>query len=296
MTASLRLSVPDLADPAAREAFFGVADAAREEDGADAFNEQARLDLEAGRRSPVVATASGGAADGRVVAAAALGRGELDLVVDPLFRGLGFGEAVLDGMLATAPGELSAWSHGGHPAAARLAERFGFEPVRRLLRLTAEVPKAAADVALPAGFRLTGFRAGVDEEEWVRLNARIFSTHPEQGALTLDDLRDRMAEPWFDPEDLLVLRDAEGRMVGYDWLKIEEGEGEVYVLGVDPEHAGRGLGRALLGAGLARLADRGIPRVDLYVEGDNATALALYRSAGFTDRSVDVQYRRKPRV
>jgi mycothiol synthase len=296
MTASLRLSVPDLADPAAREAFFGVADAARDEDGADAFNEQARLDLEAGRRSPVVATASGGAADGRVVAAAALGRGELDLVVDPLFRGLGFGEAVLDGMLATAPGELSAWSHGGHPAAARLAERFGFEPVRRLLRLTAEVPAAAADAAFPAGFRLTGFRTGVDEEEWVRLNARIFSTHPEQGALTLDDLRDRMAEPWFDPEDLLVLRDAEGRMVGYDWLKIEEGEGEVYVLGVDPEHAGRGLGRALLGAGLARLADRGIPRVDLYVEGDNAAALALYRSAGFTDRSVDVQYRRKPRV
>lgn len=291
MTASLRLSVPDLGDPAQRAAFFEVATAAAEEDGTNAFNEQARLDLDAGRRSPVVAVASGGAADGRVVAAGALGRGELDLVVDPLFRGLGFGEAVLAGMLSTAPGMLTAWAHGDHPAAARLAERFGFDPVRRLLRLTAPVPSADPEPA-PAPFTLSAFRAGTDEDEWVELNARVFASHPEQGSLTVGDLRDRMAEPWFDTDDLLVLRDADGRMVGFDWLKVEGGAGEIYVLGVAPEAAGRGLGRALLRAGFARLAARGIETVDLYVEGDNATALALYRSAGFADHTVDVQYRR----
>lgn len=297
MTASLRLSVPDLGDPAQRESFFGVAAAAAEEDGADAFNEQARLDLHAGRRSPVVATASGGAGDGRIVAAAALGRGELDLVVDPLFRGLGFGEAMLDGVLATAKGTLSAWSHGDHPAAARLAERFGFEPVRRLLRLTATVAAPAPAVEeVPAPFSLSAFRPGADEEEWVELNASVFASHPEQGSLTLADLRDRMAEPWFDAGDLLVLRDADGRMVGFDWLKVEDGAAEIYVLGVDPRLAGRGLGRALLRAGLARLADRGAERVDLYVEGDNTTALALYRSVGFADDAADVQYRREGRA
>ncbi|MGO4593043.1 mycothiol synthase [Leifsonia sp. 2TAF2] len=297
MTASLRLSVPDLADPQQREAFFGVAAAASEEDGADAFNEQARLDLHAGRRSPVVATATGGAGDGRIVAAAALGRGELDLVVDPLFRGLGFGEAMLDGVLATAKGTLSAWSHGDHPAAARLAERFGFEPVRRLLRLTAPIaPDVASADEVPAPFTLSAFRPGVDEEEWVELNATVFSSHPEQGSLTVADLRDRMAEPWFDAADLLVLRDGDGRMVGFDWLKVEGGAAEVYVLGVDPRLAGRGLGRSLLRAGFARLSDRGADRVDLYVEGDNTTALALYRSAGFMDDTVDVQYRREGRA
>ncbi|MFP3466140.1 mycothiol synthase [Leifsonia sp. SIMBA_070] len=294
MTASLRLSVPDLDDPAERAVFFDVAASGMEEDGADAFNEQTRLDLAAGRRSPVVATASGGAAEGRVVAAAVLGRGELDLVVDPLFRGLGFGEAVLDGLLATAAGPLTAWAHGGHPAAARLAERFGFEPVRRLLRLTAPVPDAPSTPAgPPSPYSLSSLRPGTDEEEWVRLNARVFAGHPEQGSLTLDDLHDRMAEPWFDAEDVLVLRDAEGRMAGFDWLKVEEGAGEIYVLGVDPELAGRGFGRALLLAGMSRLAERGVSRVDLYVEGDNDAALGLYRSAGFVDRTVDVQYRRE---
>jgi mycothiol synthase len=294
MTASLRLSVPELNDPAQRDAYFGVALAALEEDGSDAFNEQTRIDLEAGRRSPIVATASGGAADGRVVASAALGRGELDLVVDPLFRGMGYGEAVLDGVLATAPSPLTAWAHGGHPAAARLAERFGFEPVRRLLRLTAPVPHPAVSAPIPAPYSLSTFDPG-DAEELVRLNARAFSTHPEQGSLTTDDLRDRMAEPWFDAADLLLLRDEDGRLAGFDWLKIEEGVGEIYVLGVDPESAGHGLGRALLLAGLARLADRRVEQVDLYVEGDNTAALGLYRSAGFVDRTVDVQYRRGPR-
>lgn len=295
MTASLRLSVPDLGDPAQREAFLDVAAAALEEDGSDAFNEQTRLDLAAGRRSPIVATASSGAAEGRVVAAAVLGGGELDLVVDPLFRGLGYGEAVLDGILATAPSRLTAWAHGGHPAAARLAERFGFLPVRRLLRMTAPVPGPVA-VTLPGGFSLSAFRPGVDDAEWVDLNARAFAEHPEQGSLTLADLDDRMGEPWFDAGDLLVLRDADGRMAGFDWLKVADGGAEVYVLAVDPAYAGRGLGRALLMAGFVRLAERGIHTVELYVEGDNTAALELYRSAGFTEHTVDVQYRRVPAI
>ena len=44
-------------------------------------------------------------------------------------------------------------------------------------------------------------------------------------------------------------------------------------------------------AGMARLASRGIRTAHLYVEGDNALALRLYRGFGFTDRSVDIQYR-----
>ena len=40
MTASLRLSVPDLGDAGARDRFFGVAALAARADGADAFNEQ----------------------------------------------------------------------------------------------------------------------------------------------------------------------------------------------------------------------------------------------------------------
>ncbi len=64
------------------------------------------------------------------------------------------------------------------------------------------------------------------------------------------------------------------------------------MLGVDPDRAARGLGSALLAAGLDLLAARGLDEVDLYVEADNAPALALYRRAAFRDAAVDVQYRR----
>ncbi len=113
--------------------------------------------------------------------------------------------------------------------------------------------------------------------------------------MTRADLDTTMAEPWFDADDFLVLRD-DGAIIGFCWMKVDatpagEPEGEFYVVGVDPRRQGERLGRRLVEAGLARLASRGIRMAHLYVEGDNAPALRLYRGFGFTNRSVDVQYR-----
>jgi len=67
------------------------------------------------------------------------------------------------------------------------------------------------------------------------------------------------------------------------------------VVGVSPEWSGHGLGRRLMTAGLERLRRRGAARATLYVEADNEPAVRLYRSIGFADRTVDVQYRRRTR-
>ena len=128
-----------------------------------------------------------------------------------------------------------------------------------------------------------------DADAWLELNARAFAGHPEQGAVTRADLDALAAEPWFDADDFLLMWDG-GTLIGYCWLKVEGGEGEFYVVGVSPDRQGEGLGRRLVEAGLARLASRGIRTAHLYVEGDNTPALALYRSFGFTPRSVDIQY------
>jgi mycothiol synthase len=306
MTDSLRLSVPDLTNPAEAAGFYRVADAALDVDGYDPFNEQARLDVESGRRTPVVATVWSEDEHGRPVGAAIVGRNELDLVIDPLFRGKGFGGVALEGILATTPGELTAWSHGDHPAARLLAERTGFTAVRTLLQLRLDPlvdavadAGSAATAAQPAdGITISAFDPNTDEADWVELNARVFASHPEQGKLTIDDLRAREAEPWFDAGDFLVARAADdngdGRMIGYNWLKIEPGaeDGEIYVIGVDAASAGRGLGRRLMRAGLARLAERGCTFATLYVEADSEAAVHLYRSLGFVDHTVDVQYHR----
>jgi mycothiol synthase len=75
-------------------------------------------------------------------------------------------------------------------------------------------------------------------------------------------------------------------------LKVEDTVGEVYAVGVHPAASGRGLGRLLMEAGLARLRDRRVEAVTLYVEADNLPAVSLYRSLGFTDHTIDVQYAR----
>lgn len=274
-------------------AVLAIADAARDADGIDPFNEQARLDIASGRRTAQLAEAGG-----VPVAAAVTGRDELDLVAAPGERGHGHGAAFLERLLPELEADVSAWSHGDHPAARALASSHGFEPVRTLLEL--RLPDLAAavlsDAAVPAdGIRISAFDPAQDAADWLELNARTFATHPEQGAVTATDLAERMAEPWFDAEDFLVARSVDGRMLGYDWLKLEPGsdEGEIYVLGVDPGAAGSGLGRALLEAGLRRMLAKGRSQASLYVEGDNARALALYRRAGFVDAAVDVQFRRR---
>ena len=67
------------------------------------------------------------------------------------------------------------------------------------------------------------------------------------------------------------------------------------MIGVDVKHAGQGLGRYLMGQGLARLVERGLDQASLYVDGENTRAVALYRSLGFTDHTIDIQYRHRGR-
>ena len=42
-----------------------------------------------------------------------------------------------------------------------------------------------------------------DEFPWLRVNAAAFAHHPEQGKLTLADLRERTGSGWFRPEGIL---------------------------------------------------------------------------------------------
>ncbi len=225
-----------------------------------------------------------------------------ELVVAPAARGQGAGRALVAELIRLADSSrLRLWAHGEQPAARSLAESMGFRRIRALWQMRRSLFAPLPEISLPAGVELRAFRPGLDDEAWLALNAAAFAAHPEQGQWTPADLRQRMAEPWFDPEGFLVAErpDQQGRLVGFHWTKVhgnaDHGHdpiGEVYVVGVATTERGNGLGRALTIAGLRYLRSLGLGSAMLYVDEGNESAIRLYTKLGFTHWDTDVMYRR----
>lgn len=230
-----------------------------------------------------------------------------ELTVRPEDRRQGYGRALVRAMLDESPdGRLRLWAHGQHPASTKLAASMGFERIRSLWQMRRSLFAPLDRPAFPDDIRLRTFVPGRDEEAWIDLNARAFAEHPEQGSWTLEDLRRREQEPWFDP-DGFFLAERDGRLAGFHWTKVHGGDGsqspgkdghghepigEVYVVGVDPAERGSGMGRALTLVGVRYLRSRGLPQAMLYVEEANPAAIRLYESLGFTHWDTDVMFRR----
>jgi mycothiol synthase len=291
-----------------------AADAARE-DAAEPLDEATRLSLRhhgLADQALWVARDAAGSVTGFALAARDGDQGtvEMNLVVAPAARGAGVGRALAREVLDAFPdAPVTAWSHGDHPAASRLAQGLGFERARDLWRMRRPL---SADHPLPEvtptdGAVVRTFRPGEDEDAFLAVNAEAFIDHPEQGSMNRADLDLRMAEPWFDPEGFFVAEPADApsgvaneivdspSLLGFHWTKVhDERVGEVYVVGMSPDAQGRGLGRTLTLTGLHHLRDRGLAEVVLYVEADNTAAITLYSALGFThaDEDTDVQYAR----
>lgn len=260
---------------------------AAEVDGVQPLNEASLFALQDGSSARVLVQQT--EPDGTISAAAyAVGEAPVEIVVDPDHRRAGKGRRILDELLAD--GEDRYWAHGDLPGAQALAAAAGLVAERTLLvlRLTFDGPPAPERV--PDRTTIRSFSPD-DAGQVIAVNARAFAHHPEQGAMDADDFARRTSAEWFDPAGLFVA-EREGRIIGFHWTKVEEGVGEVYVVGIDPDAQGGGLGTTLTARGLRHLYELGLPVVDLYVEGDNAPALKVYRNLGFHDWKKDVLYSR----
>ncbi len=306
-------------------AVLDLAEAAARADGAHPLGEHVVLHLRHGAASEMHVLAEDPGTG------ALLGYAHLDLsdqaegpaaevAVSPAARHRGVGGMLIAEVVELAdqqPGRLRLWAHGTSAATGALAAAHGLHQVRRLLQLRRSLYAPIETLHLPRGITLRTFDAEHDIPDWLALNAAAFTELPDQGGWTAEDLTRRMAEPWFDQTGFLLAQES-GRLVGFHWTKAHSHEhglgadhshshshpddaghrhvhdplGEVYVVGVDPEHRGRGLGRALTVAGLWHLRERGLPTAMLYVDADNAGAIALYRSLGFAAWDSDTLFRR----
>jgi mycothiol synthase len=212
------------------------------------------------------------------------------LVVAPEHRLQGIGTLLLQRLIMESSRPLRVWAMGDSPAARALAKTTGMTRQRELLIMERGLDEELPEPLIPAGVEIRTFVPGDDEQEWLQVNSAAFAHHPEQALIDRDDLADRMAEPWFDPEGFFVAT-VDDTMVGFHWTKQHQDQlGEVYVLGVAPAAAGRGLGKALLLTGLRSMQERGNTRVQLYVESDHRAAIELYLNYGFATVNRDVMY------
>jgi len=315
--------------PAAAGQVLALAEVATAADGVAPLSEDALLQVRHGSRAGAVdlllsvAAAAGAAHSGTDAADVVAGYAHLDaqdegaaeedpddgdfsgeLIVHPGYRRQGFG-TMLAAALISATGDrgIRLWAHGDLPGAAGLARSAGFIRVRSLWQMRIDLAEAELpEPAFPPGVSVRTFQPGKDEESWLAVNHAAFAHHPEQGSWTMTDLGLREAEPWFDPGGFF-LAERDGRLAGFHWTKVHQPDrdgaahdggapiGEVYVVGVDPQQQGGGLGRALTLVGLNYLRELGLAQVMLYVDESNGAAVRMYKALGFRRWATDVMYR-----
>ncbi|MFC8178429.1 MULTISPECIES: mycothiol synthase [Nocardiaceae] len=301
MTLSIDIARIDSAEmaPDVVDEIRAIAARATEVDGTAPLSEQALKSVGSGDDTTHL-IATGGS---RVVGYAGTAAGSptmTEIVVDPEFRTRGIGTRLIDRSFADGGAGARIWAHGNIDAARALASTLGLSVARELLQLRRPLAEPALpDVIVPDNVSLRTYRGHQDDAELLRVNNAAFSWHPEQGGWTEKDIAERRDEAWFDPAGVfLAFEEGTDTLLGFHWTKVhpaEAGEneiGEVYVVGIDPEAQGRGLGRVLTLAGLHYLRGRDLQDVLLYVESDNAAAVHTYERLGFTRFHTDVAYSR----
>lgn len=288
-----------LEDLAARNTSDVVALLARatEADGHDSIGEHKWLDLVHGGRDVTFGIRADIPGHDHLVGWAQAGSDEghhwgLEVVVDPQHRGVGIEAAlvgrVLEEISNRGGGHVHWWVFRPSEIHEAVAHTCGLTRGRTLLAMTRPLPLDAPPP--PADYTVTTFDFERDAHDWVEVNNRAFGGHPEQGQWTIQTLKTRAAQPWFDPQGFVMLRSGT-ELAGFCWTKIHQaGVGEIYVIATNPDYAGRGLGRALVGLGAASLHERGCSRIMLYVDAENEPAVGLYTSMGFEKDHHDCAY------
>ncbi len=106
-----------------------------------------------------------------------------------------------------------------------------------------------------------------------------------------------LTRPWNDPaadfdlalggpQSTVLLASDDGALAGSVMVGFDGHRGWVYYLASDPARRQQGLGRALMAAAEAWLAERGCPKIQLMVRGDNAAARGFYAAIGYEVQDV----------
>jgi GNAT superfamily N-acetyltransferase len=127
-----------------------------------------------------------------------------------------------------------------------------------------------------------------DAATLAQMNHRLIRDEGHRNRMTVPELRERM-EGWLRGEYQVVVIELEGVPVGYALYRREPEFVYLRQFYVEPEYRRRGIGRAAL-AWLRENAWSDAPRIRLDVLVGNAAGIAFWRSVGFRDYCLTMEW------
>ncbi|MFQ6121878.1 MAG: GNAT family N-acetyltransferase [Dehalococcoidales bacterium] len=176
--------------------------------------------------------------------------------------------------------------------AKRVLPKLGFTVCRRFLeirRSLSDLPDTAHNI-----YSCRHLQPG-EEDKLTQIQNRCFAGTWGYNPNTTEEIAYYANLSHRSPQDIVLICEGD-KPVGYCWTEINreavkgERKGRIFMLGVDPDYRGKGIGKIALLAGLSRLKSKGIRVVEVTVDSENEVARALYRSVGFKPWTSSLWY------
>lgn len=181
------------------------------------------------------------------------------------------------------------WLSDPDEAQVALGQRAGFKKVDVRVELGRDL--ASEPLPLKAGLEIREAR----ESDLVPLKALASRSHHNTRFYTdrsfPPDRADALYAAWIersfnDPTQTVYVSGPPGEPNGYIAFGVPTGgHGVIGLIAVAESQRGAGLGSALVGTAIRRLAEQGIQQVEVVTQGDNNAARSLYTGLGFTGRN-----------
>jgi len=178
--------------------------------------------------------------------------------------------------------------------AAGVLTRLGFSLVRRFLHLKLNMAQVRRQDLTQSTPGCRHLQRG-EEDKLTRIQNRSFAGVWGYNPNTVASITYHTSLS--NRQDIVLTCDGD-KVTGYCWTEIASSEGtasgensgRIFMLGVDPDYRGKGVGKRALLAGLAHLKDKGLAFAELTVDSENQVACTLYQSVGFEVRTSSLWY------
>ena len=195
--------------------------------------------------------------------------------------------------------KLFTWSRDNRIDRIAVIKQHGFVEDRHFLFLTQPLADVISTPQLPEGFTIRAVNLEQEAQAWVDLHNQSFFGQRNYHPITVESCKHRLQNPNYLPELDLVAVDIDGKFASICYCAIDREhntflgrqEGWVALLFTSPDFQRRGLARAMLLQGLARLQALNMDIAKIGVDSENAFgAKQLYESVGFEPLYTNIAY------